>query len=407
MTYPHQAPAGNPVDNRPHRSNSTTEEEFEHRLQLTMRLFAKISRGDFTNVEAFVRTNPSILRADPQLLLNEAARAQAHDLRDFRDSCVQQAVILEALQRKDSNGRRRDPDAFFRSLKSPESQTLRNHYINFDNAMDDTKKKAQRVSLDAPLRYYVPGDRKPDVYESDTEPGPRNPTINPPRSGPRAPMPFYDDFASAPPWDTTADSGSSVPPPPKRRIINETRDEYQRSVKTLDPRYKIHLSDFYRCGRVFALLWTEPYGETAKRPPNSRESYTSDPVSIVRYRERVYSTIRRMVVVREGRGYSVCIQINTYSGKGLEKFHRLEDINAHSIIYKTGTEANWLPGEPRSNKVPIMVSDVAEEHRLDPASRLCYSKPHTVEHNVRTMDIGVIRGSSWERVLEYYRLAQI
>jgi len=110
-----------------------------------------------------------------------------------------------------------------------------------------------------------------------------------------------------------------------------------------------------------------------------------------------------MVVVRVGKGYCVCIQVNTYAGRGLEKFKNSDaDVQAHSIIHMDGTEAVWLSKEPRSKKNPIVVRHGAEETKLDRASRLCYSKPHTVEHNLKTLEVGLIEGRCLGDVLRYY-----
>jgi len=162
-------------------------------------------------------------------------------------------------------------------------------------------------------------------------------------------------------------------------------------------------------GRVFSVLWHEGLSETAKAPNTSRDTYISKngPVSVGRFGEMIYSTVRRMVVVREGKGFCVCIQINTYAGRGLNKFRNSnEDVQAHSIIYMDDTRPAWLLGEPRSKKNHIAVRKAGQEHRLDPGSRLCYARPHTVEHTIKSMNVGYVLGSLEEGclrdLLDYY-----
>lgn len=47
--------------------------------------------------------------------------------------------------------------------------------------------------------------------------------------------------------------------------------------------------EFFKLGRVFAMLYTEPAGQTATR--------NNDAFSVVRFGESVYTQIRRFVVV--------------------------------------------------------------------------------------------------------------
>ncbi|KAJ6138897.1 hypothetical protein N7471_005383, partial [Penicillium samsonianum] len=74
--------------------------------------------------------------------------------------------------------------------------------------------------------------------------------------------------------------------------------------ETLDPRYK-RQSDpqrFFRIGRVFSMLWHENTGWhgtilSEKASPPSSSPFTRD-----KYQEPIYSSIQRMVVVKEQRG---------------------------------------------------------------------------------------------------------
>ncbi|EXJ86266.1 hypothetical protein A1O1_06636 [Capronia coronata CBS 617.96] len=175
----------------------------------------------------------------------------------------------------------------------------------------------------------------------------------------------------------------------------------------LDVRYNVKPSSFYKVGRVFVVLWHEPFSSLPGNSQSvSRNTYTSErnvPVSTGPYGEPIYTTPRRMVVVREDHGHCVCVQINTYGGRGLKKFRQIPAaVEAHSIIYMDGTEARWLEGEPPSSKRHIAVRRANQGQRLDPASRVCYSRPHTVEHTVKAMDVGMVTRDCVPHLLGYY-----
>ncbi|EXJ76852.1 hypothetical protein A1O3_10497 [Capronia epimyces CBS 606.96] len=177
---------------------------------------------------------------------------------------------------------------------------------------------------------------------------------------------------------------------------------------TLNPLYTVKRSAFYKVGRVFTVLWHENYNDAPRNgQAASRNTYTSEniPVSTGRFGERIYTTPRRMVVVREDHGHCVCIQINTYASRGLKKFGRNNprDVEAHSIIHMEDSEARWLDDEPQSSKRSIAVQKVRGGQRLDPASRLCYSRPHTVEHTVKSMEVGMVTKESLPYLLGYYQ----
>lgn len=56
---------------------------------------------------------------------------------------------------------------------------------------------------------------------------------------------------------------------------------------------------FFKRGRVFAMLYTEPTGGTARYDPGN-DAYTT-----VRFGESVYTQIRRFVVVSVRKGFVV------------------------------------------------------------------------------------------------------
>ncbi|KAJ5083923.1 hypothetical protein NUU61_008502 [Penicillium alfredii] len=172
--------------------------------------------------------------------------------------------------------------------------------------------------------------------------------------------------------------------------------------ETLDPRYK-RQSDpkrFFRVGRVFAMLWHENAGLhgtiLSQRGPPLGPHFTRG-----KYQEPIYSSIRRMVVVKEQKGCSWCVPVTTYSGQGVAKAG--VDRGKHAVIYMQGNRPAVNPGEPRMIKEPLEVEPARPDQRLDPMSRLNFGKVYTVEHNVKVLPVGKIAEESMARFIAYAR----
>ena len=176
----------------------------------------------------------------------------------------------------------------------------------------------------------------------------------------------------------------------------------EKECEDLDPRYfkRSDARKFFVVGRVFALLWHENAGEGQA----GREGYM-DYTTEGRYGSRVFSHIRRMAVVKERRGYCVCIPIHTYGGQGiLKRGLDLRERQAHSIIHASDTE----PAARREEldvlvKKPIAVTMANQEQKLDKFSRINFAKPHTVEWNVKVMNVGKVTPDSLPAFKSYYR----
>lgn len=177
------------------------------------------------------------------------------------------------------------------------------------------------------------------------------------------------------------------------------------NAPTEDPRDSSYIrrsprdaGSFFKVGRVFAiLLHAERTG-----PPGPRTNIRSVRVNQHRDGSTVISRISRFVVVKRGHGHSWCIPISTYNGQGVAKRgFRQVDIDAHAIVYSGESAPGRLAREPAMIKRPLAV-ECSRGQRLDPASRVDFSKVHTVEHNVRAQDIGMIRESSYRRFMDYW-----
>ncbi|KAI2731698.1 hypothetical protein CBS147354_807 [Penicillium roqueforti] len=169
---------------------------------------------------------------------------------------------------------------------------------------------------------------------------------------------------------------------------------------TLDPRYK-RQSDprrFFRVGRVFSMLWHENAGWhgtiVSEKLPSSSSPFTRG-----KYQEPIYSSIRRMVVVKEQKGCCWCVPITTYSGQGVAKAG--VDRSKHAVIHMRGDRPRTVKFEPRMAKEPLEVDPARPDQKLDCMSRVNFGKVYTVEHNVKVLPVGKITEASRARFLEY------
>ncbi|KAL9583450.1 MAG: hypothetical protein Q9203_005079 [Teloschistes exilis] len=147
--------------------------------------------------------------------------------------------------------------------------------------------------------------------------------------------------------------------------------------------------------QVFIKLHTEEAGSTS----------ASDTFgfSTVAYDGRVYSQLRRFVVVkpRPKEFYCLCVPITTYSGKGTMK--KGVDKNAHTIIYTGDRVPPKLAGEREMRKAPLRVIPDGPEEMLDPMSRINLGKPYPVEWNNRVKPIGRLDAASRVQLMAYWR----
>ncbi|EXJ66435.1 uncharacterized protein A1O5_10587 [Cladophialophora psammophila CBS 110553] len=391
--------------------------------------FAKMPYLDFVAVEKFISRNPEILKVHPQALLEEATRAFAGPEKSFARTCVQQAVVLKLLKDQPRATQHR----ILNDLKQKEDQVMGRFFEQRDSTWHEVVKASSNVALNRvptvvggspqrPTVQYRPPETLPSISASPailrgsrleatasssmgddasrtSRVGQRTTaTSNDRVQNPRSPV---HDFTRDPELAVSRGSRDSSTQPPLLPIHgNDTLDSM--NTRQLDMRYVVRPSIFYKPGRVFAVLWHEP-GMPWERPTSNPASYAGAE-SRAPLGEAIYSAIRRMVVVRQDHGFSVCIAINSYAGRGLSKFRNSpRDIHAHSRIYKTGDTPDWVKDEPQSSRRDIEVN-VMNDQRFPPSSRLCYSRPYTVEHTVKSLDVGEIAEASLPYVLRYFQL---
>lgn len=173
--------------------------------------------------------------------------------------------------------------------------------------------------------------------------------------------------------------------------------------------------EYFKVGKVFMVLWAEPVGaETATLI--SQRTYAPAPppellppgMSVGRFGEYVYSSVRRFVVIREATSYCSALPITTYHNRGVSK----ETVKKaeHAIIY-TG---KYVP-QPRPGELPrreiqevgmqpdaIRVDTDSPEDKLDPMSRLNYGAVHTIQHNIKVKPYGKVHAKSYLKLLQQF-----
>lgn len=177
--------------------------------------------------------------------------------------------------------------------------------------------------------------------------------------------------------------------------------------------------DFFKVGRVFAMLWAEAKSATAARSlvkyPSNATVNTDITVggpffrrpdrSIVpgRFGEEVYSQIRRFVIVqvRKKKHFVKACPITTYSKRGTLKRNCYPP--EHAVAYFYGTQPGYLPGEDGMTKEPIEIYPSTSAEIMEPASRIRFGRTYPVEWNVKVKDIGRVMDSHMTRLIQYWR----
>jgi hypothetical protein len=192
--------------------------------------------------------------------------------------------------------------------------------------------------------------------------------------------------------------------PPTPRNLQAEGIVLQRSlvgttgnVERLFPEYTVRPKRFFCLGRVFLVLWAEPAGGNGS---NAGTVVTMQEQGTVlnHLGERVFSKVRRFVVIRESDQYCNALPITTYSGRGVAKRNVVKA--EHAIIY-TGRD----PPQPRLDERPsrgetgmrsqsIRVDPDNRTDRLDEMSRIHFGGVHQVHHNIKTKSLGIVNRNS-------------
>jgi hypothetical protein len=363
--------------------------EFRSCLSTRAQEFVTINQGDYAGCEKYMKQNPEILDEDEEDLLEEAFAAMTVGKESYAMCCVQQSLLLRDCRKMTSGNDRED---YFTGLIEQENQAMLRFFRDRDQEMTRLQSRVQNSS-------HRPTSQGTDLTSSlgglsFTEPPGRHSSgyLGPPFSNPQRESFTGNNFrnrAGAANRHPTVSSASDA----------STYLGAGSVAEAIDDRYRVrdNGTKFFTFGRVFATLWHSGTGISKQDPKRG------DQVKPGRFGEPIHSKIQRMAVVKEDHGFCWCIPINTYNGKGVGKpgFND-RDIRAHAIIYMAGCPSEEAKGEPKMSKKPIEVNSAGPDQKLDPMSRIHFGKVHTVEHNVKVMNVGNITKKSLEYFEAYW-----
>jgi hypothetical protein len=408
-------------------SFSSVQPAFRSGLGQLARLFASIEEFDYADCRDFIVNRPEILDEHERDFLRDAVLVLAssqpeRDSRAYARRCIQQSLILRHCKQRDRKGR----EKFFALLEEEEKKTSVEFLRESDTALDHCLGKARELREATSDRQTAPvvaavSTQRPSLdirhNSRDDELSRRTSNLNiePPgqyRHGPTSgtavsiarPANASDIQPERHRRASTATAGSNTNAvvrinqdgllrPRHGTLIRGTNGEEEE----LDASYykRDSAAAFFVKGRVFAVLWHEATGETS-----------GDRVSEIsfrgRFNEPITSHIRRMVVIRPGQGNCWAIPINTYRGHGVAKHgFKQVDVDGHAVIHAANTQPYTSPQEPPMTKVPLKVNMVQGE-RLDRMSRINFTTVHTVQHNVKVKNLGMVSRDSKDDLQDYW-----
>lgn len=129
---------------------------------------------------------------------------------------------------------------------------------------------------------------------------------------------------------------------------------------------------------MFLTLWSQPKG------------FSHEP----------FTEWARFAVVKPSASFSVCLRISTYSGKGTTKSGVAS--RDHAAVVALGDTYIPQPNGETMDKDPIEVKIENADMTIDPMSRINFTKPYTVEHNVKMRNIGRVVGDSVGLIDRYF-----
>jgi hypothetical protein len=387
---------------------------------------SQIRCGDFVSRAKFLMENPGVLSEDTNGLMQEAQRLQEEGRPQQVLGLVHTVILLRSCSKLPREGAR----AYLRRMTSGDPKTVR-------PLLEDAEKVMSKLNANAAQARGQETDPKPPILTNY----PDSQLIVEGEQQRRFPANegYPTDLSRRESIDqnlSTATQQLNIGGHmATRRLVGlamaDTRETSRRrpseddypsigalsvgpdirgsSVdhEELDPRYRrrIDAEKFFVPGRVLALLWHESAGDSK---PDSESSFVAQ-TTRGRYGEKIFSHIRRMVVVKERQGYCVCIPINTYGGQGVSK-HGLSDSErkAHAVIHSSNTSPGIKGSEKGSMiKSPIAVDMASAEQKLDRMSRLNFSRPHSVEWNVKVMNVGMVTKKSMPSLMAYFHTEMV
>ncbi|PSN72333.1 hypothetical protein BS50DRAFT_673127 [Corynespora cassiicola Philippines] len=174
-------------------------------------------------------------------------------------------------------------------------------------------------------------------------------------------------------------------------------------IEKLDPDFQVQRSrrDFFRVGRVFRVLWPELAGDVAQNITLATTPLFPN--------EKIFCKIRWFVVVKPDRESCTCLPIQTYHKRGVSNKTR----HHHAIMYTGHYPPQPLPTEEpqRHNELPMgdpirVIPDPSKPHykKMDPMSRVNFTKLYTVEYNVKVSGFGQVDLNDEHKLISQFNL---
>lgn len=372
------------------------------------RLFVNISYNDFAERAEFVVENNEILNTNLGRFLEEAVWQKGQGRQEMARNCIQSLTLLRIWKEIKLRDVYKHSDRL-RERNSREREAYRNLSAQVEETVDtQVAEKAKRASAQpAPA---IPKVGPPhQTSTSDSRHAHTNLTksqgfipIRTKSGGNFQDNPLPDDIEEDELTRKVMDGISRIAnksPPVPSVSPEKLTGEDAKAYKALSSQYSYKNGrTFFQRGRVFSVLWSQPAGQSHRsKPSNPIDEPTPAENAKLPYNvtnglhgERIFSQIRRMVVIRNREGYCWCVSIGTYGGRGLKKSGlKQSEIDAHAVVYDSTSEPVYLEGEPKTTKRPIAV-DLEPGQTLNTASRLHFAKPFTIEWNTKVMDVGMV-----------------
>jgi hypothetical protein len=242
---------------------------------------------------------------------------------------------------------------------------------------------------------YIPGQLEPDIRESgDT----RVVNLYDPRN-------YVRTLYQTAPVQRITDPALLQQGIHAVRMLLRTDGEGEEEQLFDSFRVRDHPHKFFTVGKVFMVLWVEPKGESTKTL-DTNIPVLEEGTSTGRYGEKVFSKVRRFVVIREGSNYCSALPIATYGKRGVGK----PGVNKseHAIIYSGKRAPEPLDSEAaargengmRPEAIRVDLDD--KNDKLDPRSRLDFGKVHTIQHNIKVRYFGQVHKNSMRALINQF-----
>ncbi|RYC63317.1 hypothetical protein CHU98_g2887 [Xylaria longipes] len=172
----------------------------------------------------------------------------------------------------------------------------------------------------------------------------------------------------------------------------KTPTDFGRSLDTsfrfVDPSKR---RNFFKRGIVIRTLWPQPrsYDGGSRKEIFKVDGWT----------EKIHYKITWFVVIQVFKAHCIALPVHTYGGQGTTKPD--VDSSNHAALILEGDQQKLLQGEVLSKDPIRMIAETVID--LDQASRINFSKPTTIEYNIKVVKVGRIVSADVGRLQDYFQ----